>query len=76
VNRADLHSGIPADAAEASALVWRSTRCSASSCVEVADLGDGKAIRDGKYGASSPILVFVADEWRAFIEGVKAGEFD
>jgi len=76
VNRTNLHSGIPAHAAEASALVWRSTRCSASSCVEIADLPDGKAIRDGKYGASSPILVFGGDEWRAFVEGIKAGEFD
>jgi hypothetical protein len=78
VDRADLHSGMPADAAAASALIWRrSTRCSTNSCVEVADLADGGvAIRDGKSGASSPILVFGGEEWRTFVADVKAGEFD
>jgi hypothetical protein len=62
----------------AATLVWRkSSRCSASSCVEVADLpgGRGVAVRDGKQPISAPVLVFTDQEWEAFISGVKAGEF-
>jgi hypothetical protein len=58
-------------------LVWRSAQCSANSCVEVAELTDGRvAIRDGKSGDGSPVLKFSGAEWRAFLAGVKAGEFD
>jgi hypothetical protein len=54
----------------------RSSWCSSQSCVEVADLPDGGvAIRDGKSPDTTPILLFTADEWTAFISGVKAGEF-
>ena len=59
--------------------VWRrSSRCgSHGSCVEVSDLADGAvAVRDGKTPERSPILVFTDEEWRSFISGVKAGEFD
>jgi len=45
-------------------------------CVEVAALPEGgRAIRDSK-DRSGPILVFTAAEWRAFIAGVRDGEFD
>jgi hypothetical protein len=61
---------------EASSLRWRSARCSTQSCVEVADLpGGGAAVRDGKLQEDSAVLVFTADEWRAFVAGVKQGEF-
>jgi hypothetical protein len=44
--------------------------------VEVADLADGQvAVRDGKIPATSPILVFTAAEWHAFVAGVMAGDF-
>jgi predicted secreted Zn-dependent protease len=78
VTKAEVHSGMRADAAAAIGLRWRrSTRCSTNSCVEVADLADGgAAIRDTKAGADGPILVFSGEEWRAFVAGVKAGEFD
>jgi len=60
----------------ASPMAWRrSSRCATQSCVEVADLPDGVAIRDSKSPGTSPILVFTADEWESFISGVKAGEF-
>jgi hypothetical protein len=61
----------------ATPLVWRrSSRCSANSCVEVADLPDGAvAVRDGKQPMSAPALLFSAQEWQAFISGVYAGEF-
>ena len=58
--------------------VWRrSSRCGThGACVEVADLADGAvAVRDGKTPATSPVLVFGAEEWIAFIAGVKTGEF-
>lgn len=64
------------DAATAHDLIWRSARCSTNSCVEVAELPEGgMAVRDGKLEQASPILAFTNDEWRAFLAGVKAGEF-
>jgi hypothetical protein len=61
----------------ASPIAWRrSSRCATQSCVEIADLPDGGvAVRDSKSPDSTPILVFAADEWNAFISGAKAGEF-
>ncbi|MFE2727612.1 DUF397 domain-containing protein [Kitasatospora sp. NPDC059327] len=44
-------------------------------CVEVASLSDGgRAVRDSKdpYG---PALGFGADAWRAFVAGVRSGDF-
>ena len=61
---------------EASLLSWRSARCSTQSCVEVAELPEGgMAVRDGKLQDGSAVLVFTADEWRAFVAGVKLGDF-
>jgi hypothetical protein len=55
---------------------WRrSSFCSNSTCVQVAGRGDVVAIRDSKV-TDSPVLQYTIDEWRAFVEGVKAGEFD
>jgi hypothetical protein len=57
---------------------WRrSSHCSgaASTCVEVA-IGDHVvAVRDSK-AAASPVLRFTVEEWRAFVRGVRAGEFE
>lgn len=57
---------------------WRrSFRCgSHGSCVEIAKLADGVAIRDGKAGDASPVLRFSLEEWGAFVAGIKDGEFD
>ena len=44
-------------------------------CVEVADLPGGVGVRDSK-DAEGPFLRFTPDEWRAFIGGVRNGEFD
>ena len=78
VHRPELISGMRANAPEASVLRWRrSTLCSTSACVEFADLADGgAAIRDSKAGADGPILVFSSDEWREFVSGMQAGDFD
>jgi Domain of unknown function (DUF397) len=57
-------------------LVWRKSCSAHGSCVEVANLPIGDvAVRDGKAPETSPVLVFSDDEWRSFIEGVKAGYF-
>ena len=58
--------------------VWRKSSYSDNShCVEVADLPDGRRlVRDTKLGEDSPILRYTAAEWRAFIAGIKSGEFD
>jgi hypothetical protein len=58
------------------AAAWRtSTFCDLNGCVEVALLDNQVAVRDAK-DTSSPVLLFTAPEWDAFISGVRAGEFD
>lgn len=54
----------------------RSNGSGGNNCVEVALDQEGRAfVRDSKRPHAA-ILVFTADEWRAFVESVKAGEFD
>jgi len=56
--------------------VWRkSTYSGESYCVEAASTDDRILVRDSK-DPSGPVLSFIPDEWFAFIEGVKVGEFD
>jgi len=53
-----------------------SSFCNASACVQVAHLPGGMvAVRDSK-NTSVPAHVFDNSEWAAFINGVKAGDFD
>jgi Domain of unknown function (DUF397) len=60
-------------------LTWRKARRSNSSggdCVEVAELSNGgRAVRDSK-DPEGPKLLFTPDEWAAFLDGAKNGEFD
>ncbi|WP_433366686.1 DUF397 domain-containing protein [Streptosporangium sp. CA-115845] len=60
-------------------LTWcRSTLSGANNdnCVEVAALpGGSRVVRDSK-DPNGPTLNFASGEWRAFISGVKNGEFD
>ncbi|GGK56834.1 hypothetical protein Ppa06_15000 [Planomonospora parontospora subsp. parontospora] len=62
-----------------SAAVWRKSSRSSDNggqCVEVADNLPGVvAVRDSK-DPDGPKLLFTPAEWRAFVGGVKAGEFD
>ena len=53
----------------------KSSRCQGSTCVEVARVGDDTyLIRDSKQ-PERPALSFTRDEWTAFRDGVRAGEF-
>ena len=49
-----------------------SSSCSIDSCVEVQVVIDGVQVRD----TTGRVVTFSHDEWRAFLLGVKAGEFD
>lgn len=55
----------------------RSTASGASgNCVEVAFTGgDNVYVRDSK-DPDGGVLRFTSDEWRAFVNGVRQGEFD
>jgi hypothetical protein len=61
----------------AAEIKWRvSSFCAAGECVAVAELPTGEiAMRDTK-DRGGLMLRFNAGEWRAFIAGVRAGEFD
>jgi hypothetical protein len=58
--------------------IWRtSSRSSSTNCVEVAALPAARlvAVRDSK-DPDGPVLTFARTQWRAFLAGAKAGEFD
>ena len=56
---------------------WRkSTLSTTNGCVEVAFVGGRIALRDSKNQGRGPVLVFTDVEWRAFLGGVRGGEFD
>jgi hypothetical protein len=57
---------------------WRcSSYCTApdSLCLEVHTSPHGVRLRDSK-NRGGPVLRFTHDEWRAFVLGVRNGEFD
>ncbi|HXP18199.1 MAG TPA: DUF397 domain-containing protein [Streptosporangiaceae bacterium] len=63
---------------EYSRAVWRtSSWCNAyGTCVEVAHLAGGDVgVRDGKV-SGGPVLRFTSAEWRDFLAGIQAGEFN
>lgn len=45
-------------------------------CVEVAILAGGEIGVRNSRDPDGPILLFTSDEWRAFLAGVRNGEFD
>jgi hypothetical protein len=68
-------NGIPADQLQVS---WRKSKHSNPSgeCVEVATLADGNvALRNSRH-PSGPALIYTRGEIRAFLAGVKDGQFD
>lgn len=52
-----------------------SSRSAGGNCVEVAIRDNEHFVRDSK-NRKGPILKFSADEWNAFIAGIRAGEFE
>lgn len=57
-------------------LSWRVSRtCDAGTCVAVARDGDLVMFGHGRE-PDGPVYVYTADEWRAFLAGVKLGDFD
>lgn len=62
---------------EAGQLGWRKARKSdtGGECVEVADTGSGVAVRHSK-NPGGPALLYTRDEFAAFLDGAKQGEFD
>lgn len=55
---------------------WHKSSFSATdNCVEVAELGSHLAVRDSKSPAAGA-LVFATAEWDAFVQGLRAGEFN
>ncbi|MEV0270979.1 DUF397 domain-containing protein [Hamadaea sp. NPDC050747] len=60
---------------ERHAAVWRrSTKCEATSCVEVSDLGKQVGLRNSDHPETA--IQFPVERWREFVAGVRAGEFD
>ena len=62
--------------ADLSTADWhKSSRSGMNGCVEVALLAGAVAVRDSK-DRGGPVLLFTADEWEAFVGGVRDGQFD
>lgn len=63
---------------DSSSALWRTSSYSDANgghCVEVAAVPGVTAVRDTR-NRDLAILAFRSREWRAFIKGVRAGEFD
>ena len=59
-------------------LSWRKSEHSnpSGNCVELAELDRGSiAVRNSRF-LEGPVLVYTREEIAAFLEGVKAGDFD
>lgn len=74
-----MSNGHGANPGQLSRLTWRKSSLSngtGGDCVEVADNLPGiVAVRDSK-DPHGPTLIFNPSEWKAFVSGVKGGEFD
>lgn len=72
-----LTSGVPAS--ELPPVSWRKSRRSnpSGNCVELAQLpgGAGIAVRNSRY-PDGPALIYTPDEIKAFLAGVRDGDFD
>lgn len=69
----------PSDARQSTAWTKSSFSGDLGCCVEIGFSTKGILVRDSKEAAAGgpvAILSFTEPEWRAFIAGVKAGEFD
>ena len=75
--RVSTRDGYPTMSPSAQALpVWRkSSTCANSECVEITRERDMILLRDSK-SPEMPPFRYTSEEFRAFVEGAKAGEFD
>jgi hypothetical protein len=48
----------------------------AGQCIEMRRSGEAIEVRDSKQHGQGPTLAFARDEWAAFLDGAKRGEFD
>jgi invasion protein IalB len=65
----------PRSSNEPAALNWRrSSLCSNVTCAEVAVTAEAVHLRDAKNPAA--VQTYTHQEWQAFVDGVRAGEFD
>jgi hypothetical protein len=71
-----MSGGHPAGAGSAPKWVKSSLSFSNGNCVEVADLPEGAIGVRNSRDPDGGVLRFTSDEWRAFIGGVRIGEFD
>lgn len=57
--------------------IWRKSSRTGSNgqCTEVMDTGTDVLVRDSK-DPTGPVLIFGREQWRAFLDGIRAGEFD
>ncbi|WP_436750254.1 DUF397 domain-containing protein [Streptomyces sp. URMC 129] len=69
-------NGVPAGLIEGA--VWRKSRASSAlgNCVELAALAGGGAAFRNSRDPQGPALVYTPEEFAAFVDGVKKGEFD
>jgi hypothetical protein len=67
---------MPSSGAGLNEPAWRKASfCASRECVEVAQHEGMIVLRDSKEPRGR-VLRYTADEWRSFVRGVKAGEFD
>ena len=73
---------LPFGAGQAKQSMWRKASfCASGECVEVAERNGMIVLRSSKGPRGIPVgslrrVHYTAQEWRAFLLGVKAGEFD
>lgn len=57
-------------------LSWRVARkCDGGACVRVAAHGDKIVIGSSKH-LDGPVIAYSRDEWAAFVQGIREGDFD
>lgn len=54
---------------------WKSSHSSDGGCVEISRLEEQVLVRDSK-DRNGPVLRFSYKEWKAFLDGVRDGEFE
>jgi len=60
---------------ETQPVVWHGPRaCATGECVEFATLADGVAVRNSRQ--PELVLTFTRAEWREFLNGARAGDYD